>query len=500
MRLKNSTYRRRGFRYTAAALAVAISGTALASSHREAPFISHQPSVDGTDLYMFRSYEPGRSGFVTAIANYIPFQDPQGGPIFYPFNENALYEIHFDNNGDGREDITFQFRFTNTSKGASLPVGGQNVRIPLIYSGPVSGVNPPTLNRRETYTVEVVRGDRRSGTRSGRVTNATGGANVFDKPLDYVGEKTLGAPAAYDAYAALHTYDIAIPGCANGRMFVGQRKEPFFIAVGDIFDLFNYDPLGSETGKNNDLEFKNISSIALELPITCLTASDPVIGAFTTASLRQGRLLDPSPGTSINGVVKSGGAWTQISRVGMPLVNEVVIGLDDKDKFNASKPRNDAQFLQYVTNPTLPTLVQSLFPGVTAPTNFPRTDLVAAFLTGLVGVNRPANVVPSELMRLNTSTPATPLASQSPLGVAGMDAAGFPNGRRPGDDVVDVTLRVAMGALCVLTGPTDTLGVGCGPAVAPSGGQPFTDGVRRNATNFRPAFPYFNTPIPGSFN
>lgn len=500
MSIKKSASRAQAFRLSTAAIALAIGGSALASSHREAPFISDQPAVDGTDLYLFRSYEPGRQGFVTVIADYIPFQDPQGGPNFFAFNQNALYEIHFDNNGDGREDITFQFRFTNTSKGASLMVGGQNVRIPLIYSGPVAGVNPATLNRRETYAVEVVRGDRRSGTRGGRITNAAGGANEFDKPLDYVGEKTLGAPAAYDAYAAAHTYDVAIPGCANGRMFVGQRKEAFFIAVGDIFDLFNYDPLGSQTGKNNDLEMKNVSSIALELPITCLVASDNVIGAFTTSSLRQGRLLDPSPGTSINGVVRSGGAWTQVSRVGMPLVNEVVIGLDDKDKFNASKPRNDAQFLQYVTNPTVPALVQSLFPAVTAPTNFPRTDLVAAFLTGLAGVNRPANVVPSEMMRLNTSTPVTALAMQSPLGLAGMDPAGFPNGRRPGDDVVDLSLRVAMGALCVLTGPTDTLGVGCAAAAAPSGGLPFTDGVRRDATNFKPAFPYFNTPIPGSFN
>ncbi|MBA2547480.1 MAG: DUF4331 domain-containing protein, partial [Burkholderiaceae bacterium] len=258
MSLKRFACKRRLARFASAALAVAISGTAFASSHREAPFISSQPTVDGTDLYLFRSYEPGRQGFVTVIADYIPFQDPQGGPTFYPLNQNALYEIHFDNNGDGREDLTFQFRFTNTSKGASLMVGGQNVRIPLVNSGPVAGVNPATLNRRETYAVEVVRGDRRGGTRSGRITNAAGGANQFDKPLDYVGEKTLGAPTAYDAYAAAHTYDIAIPGCANGRMFVGQRKEAFFIAVGDIFDLFNYDPLGSQTGKNNDLEQKNI--------------------------------------------------------------------------------------------------------------------------------------------------------------------------------------------------------------------------------------------------
>ncbi|MGH6610305.1 MAG: DUF4331 domain-containing protein, partial [Burkholderiaceae bacterium] len=369
-------------RTAAIALALCASSTAaVASSHREAPFIGGQPTVDGTDFYMFRSYEPGREGFITAIANYIPFQDPQGGPNFYPFNQNALYEIHFDNNGDGREDITFQFRFRHTSKGASLTVGGQNVRIPLIYSGPISSVNAPTLNRRDTYTVEVVRGDRRSGMRSGQVTNAAGGSAEFDKPIDYVGEKTLGAFDAYRAYVDQHIYNIAIPGCSNGRMFVGQRKESFYIAVGDIFDLFNYDPLGSETGKNNDLEQKNITSIALELPIACLVVGEPVIGGYTSASLRQGRLLNPSPGTSINDVTRQGGAWVQVSRIGMPLVNEVVIGLDDKDKFNASRPRNDAQFLQYVTHPTVPALIQTLFPAAIAPTNFPRTDLVAAFLT-----------------------------------------------------------------------------------------------------------------------
>ncbi|MDQ3445178.1 MAG: DUF4331 domain-containing protein, partial [Pseudomonadota bacterium] len=142
MSINKSGFRVRPLRFAAAAMALAISGSALASSHREAPFISTQPTVDGTDLYLFRSYEPGRETFVTVIADYIPFQDPQGGPSFYAFNQNALYEIHFDNNGDGREDLTFQFRFTNTSKGASLMVGGQNVRIPLINSGPVAGVNP----------------------------------------------------------------------------------------------------------------------------------------------------------------------------------------------------------------------------------------------------------------------------------------------------------------------------------------------------------------------
>jgi hypothetical protein len=286
-------------------------------------------------------------------------------------------------------------------------------------------------------------------------------------------------------------------------VFVGQRKEPFFIAVGRIFDLFNLNPLGSETGgNNNDLEAKNVSTLAMEVPIACLTAgSEPVIGAFTTSSVRQGRLLSGSPGTGINNVERSGGAWTQVSRLGMPLVNEVIIGIDDKDKFNASKPKNDpTNFADYVTNPVLPALVELLFPSAVAPTNFPRTDLLTVFLKGIEGVNQPRNVVAAEMLRLNTSIPATASTGQSPLGVAGGDNAGYPNGRRPGDDVVDLSLRVAMGALCVLTGATDTLKVGCKPADAPAGGLALTDGVRKSAANFDTIFPYLTTPLPGNFN
>jgi hypothetical protein len=196
--------------------------------------------------------------------------------------------------------------------------------------------------------------------------------------------------------------------------------------------------------------------------------------------------------------VKEGGPWTQVSRLGMPLVNEVVIGLDDKDRFNASKPSGDGQFIDYVTNPSLPALVESLFPAAKAPTNFPRTDLVTVFLKGIPGLNQPKNVTPSEMLRLNTSIPVTAVAAQSSLGVAGGDKAGFPNGRRPADDVVDLSLRVAMGALCTLTGDTDALGVGCKPSDAPAGGLALTDGVRKTAADFQPAFPYFNSPLPGN--
>lgn len=488
----------------AAFLLTAVAGAALASSHREAPFISGQPQVDGTDLYMFRSYEPMRQDFVTILANYQPFQDPQGGPNFYMFNPNALYEIHIDNVGDGAEHLTFQFQFQNTSKQTALTVGGKSVKIPLINSGVINAVNAPALNVRETFTVNLVRGDRRGPNRM-PLTNTANNQTTFDKPVDNIGDKSFGSPTGYAAYANQHIYNVAIPGCAvPGRVFVGQRKEPFYIAVGKIFDLFNLNPLGPENaGNNNDLEGKNISTLAMEVPISCLTAGsgDPVIGAFTTASLRQGRLLNGSPPTGRNKVTLEGGAWTQVSRVGMPLVNEVVIGLDDKDKFNASRPKDDAaNFADYVTNPVLPALIESLFPSAKAPTNFPRTDLLTVFLKGIKGVNQPANVVPAEMLRLNTAIPVTAAAAQNPLGVPAGDNAGFPNGRRPGDDVVDLSVRVAMGALCVITGANDALQVGCKPSDAPAGGLPFTDGVRKSAANFSTSFPYLTTPLPGNFN
>ena len=487
------------------ALALAASSAALASSHREAPFIAGQPKVDGTDFYMFRSYEPGREGFVTLIANYQPFEDAGAGPYYYPFDENALYEIHIDNNGDAKEDLTFQFRFKNVFKDFALPVGGKTVSIPLIQKGPISAVNDANLNLRETYTVDIVRGDRRAGTRS-RITNAAGGGQEFDKPVDYIGDKTFGSQAGYEAYAGQHLYSINIPGCATpGRMFVGQRKDPFKIAVGRIFDLINLNPLGPEVNGNADnLANKMISTLALEVPIACLTAgAEPVIAGYTTASVRQGRLMSGSPASGYATSAVNGGPWVQVSRLGMPLVNEVVIGAKDKDKFNASRPVNDAaNFADYVTNPTLPLLIQTVFgaSAAPAPTNFPRTDLVAAFLTGLKPLNQPKTVTPAEMMRLNTAIAPTPLASQNPLGAAGGDNAGFPNGRRPGDDVVDIELRVAMGALCVLTGASDALGVGCNASQAPAGGAAITDGVRNTAADYPGAFPYLATPLRGAPN
>jgi Domain of unknown function (DUF4331) len=242
-----------------------------ALQHMRALSPSAQTSLDAwPNLQLFRSYEAGRQDFVTILANCQPFQDPQGGPNFYMFNPAALYEIHIDNNGDAVEDLTFQFRFKNTSKASALTVGGKAVKIPLINSGTLSGVNPAALNVRETFTIDVVRGNRRGGSKTG-VTNAAGGATEFDKPVDNIGDKTFGSASAYAAYANQHIYNVMIPGCSTpARVFVGQRKEPFYIAVGKAFDLFNLNPLGAEVGgNNNDQEAKNVSTLAMEVPIAC---------------------------------------------------------------------------------------------------------------------------------------------------------------------------------------------------------------------------------------
>ena len=466
--------------------------TAVASSHREAPLITEMPKVDGTDWYMFNSYEPGREAYVTMIANYQPLQAPYGGPNYFLMDPEALYEFHIDNTGDGKEDITFQFRFKNTLRDLTVPSGGKTISIPLINIGPISGPNPPTLNIAETYTLDVVRGGRRAGTRQS-VSDAG-----YSKPTDNIGEKSI---PTYETYARSFIHEITIPGCdaGQGRVFVGQRKEPFFVNLGEVFDLINLNPLGSPSAKRNILEDVNVTSLILEVPKTCLArnASSPVIGGWTTSSLRQARILRPQP--TFDSPTVKGGAWTQVSRLGMPLVNELVIGLKDKDRFNASKPENDMQFSDYVTNPSLPVLIETLFPAAQAPRQFPRTDLIAVFLTGVQDVNQiSASPTPSEMLRLNTGIAATPAATQNNLGAAlcfvngvldltnrGCDPAGFPNGRRPGDDVVDITLRVAMGYLLPLT-------------VAPAGQLPFTDQATGSAALFNTRFPYLKAPLPGS--
>jgi hypothetical protein len=514
---------RKSTRMIAAAVAAALAaGASQASSHREAPNITRLPAVDATDFYLFNSYEPGREDYVTVIANYLPLQDPYGGPNYFALDQGAQYEIHLDSNGDAREDLTFQFRFRNRlgnqGDGIALDVGGESVAVPLKNVGPVAKGDNSLLNFRETYTIRMVRGDRRGGN-AADVTRADDGTRVFVKPYDFVGTKTFGSVAGYEQYARSYLYDIAIPDCARrGRVFVGQRDEPFAVNLGRVFDLVNIVPVDgasfpggiTQDPANDIIADKNITTIALELPKRCLVRpGNGVIGGWTTASLRETRTANAPVG---NGGAETGsGPWVQVSRLSNPLVNEVVIGLPDKDGFNASEPRHDGQFATYVTNPTLPALLDVLFRDAVnstlgtditnlAPANLPRVDLVTAFLTGFAGVNQQAKVTPSEMIRLNTAIAPTPAAQQSAFGVAGGDLAGFPNGRRPGDDVVDIALRVVMGRLChplTIGGNDVDLGL-CEPADAPVGLAPFTDGAPVSATDFDNAFPYLRTPLPGS--
>jgi len=511
------------YRKIAVAVAAALAASASqASSHREAPAITRSPAVDATDFYMFNSYEPGRAGYVTVIANYIPLQDPYGGPNYFAFDPGALYEIHLDNNGDAREDLTFQFRFSNrlgnSNMGLALNIGGESVAVPLKNIGPVSAADKSLLNFRESYSLRLVRGDRRNG-KAANVTRSSDGATSLGKPYDFVGTKTFGSIAGYEDYARSFIHDVSIPGCnLPARVFVGQRDEPFAVNLGKVFDLVNLVPVdGSafpggimQDPANDIIADKNITTLALELPKKCLTGSgNGVIGGWTTASVRKSRVANAPVGA--NGPETGSGPWVQVSRLSNPLVNEVVIGLPDKDAFNASEPRNDAQFATYVTNPTLPALIDVLFRDAVnstlgtnipnlAPSNLPRLDLVTAFLTGFNGVNQQKTIKPSEMVRLNTAIAATPAAQQSTFGVAAGDLAGFPNGRRPGDDVVDIALRVVMGRLChplTIGGNSVSLGL-CQPAAAPIGLAPLTDGAPVSAADFDVAFPYLRTPFPGS--
>lgn len=455
--------------------AIACVALTEASSHREAPGITYTPKVDATDFYMFNSYEAGRSDFVTIIANYLPDQSPQGGPNFFMMDTNALYEVHIDNNGDAVEDITFQFHFTNDFKRITLTIGPEgNQRtnpVPVINVGPISAGDTAALNNIEKYSLNVVRGDRRGGV-STPVTEAGTGTNLFIKPVDNIGNKSI---PDYTNYANAYIYNVTLPGgAAPGKVFVGQRKDPFVVNLGEAFDLINLNPVGPNAIEKDALAGKNVTSFILEIPKSYLVNGTNVIAAWTTAS----KISTNSSG----GVVTN-----QVSRLGQALVNELVIGISDKDLFNSVPPTADSALAHYVTHPTFPAIVELLFAsaGVKAPTSFPRTDLVTVFLTGVPGVNQTAAT--AEMLRLNTSTPAVPAAAQNNLGVIAGDNAGYPNGRRPGDDIVDITLRVAMG---VLLPASD----------APSGQLPYTDGAYVDASRFYSTFPYLKEPLPGSPN
>ena len=519
------------YRLVAAAVAATLSFAASASSHREAPNITRLPTVDSTDFYLFNSYEPDRDGYVTLLANYIPLQQPYGGPNYFAMDQAALYEIHIDNDGDANENLTFQFRFNNRlandNRGIKLNIGGPQVAVPLKNVGGVSAADNSALNFRESYQVWLVRGDRRRG-EAAPVTGSNGGT-VFGKPYDFVGTKTFGSVDAYKQYADSFIQEISVPGCAQtGRVFVGQRDESFVVNLGKVFDLVNFVPVdadvppdqgglpggvGIKQDKANDIiSDANITTLALELPAACVTGNgNGVIGGWTSASMRQVRILNPFATYTKPEV--DGGALVQVSRLSTPLVNELVVGIPDKDRYSSSEPKDDGQFLKYVDNPSLPFLLDALFrdpvnsilgasiPNL-APQNFPRKDLEAAFLTGFPGVNQLKTVTKAEMLRLNTKIAAKPAAQQSTFGVAGNDLAGFPNGRRPGDDVVDLALRVVMGRLCYkvpVNGVDTDLGL-CKTTDAPVGNVAFTDGAPISAADFDETFPYLRTPIPGATN
>lgn len=452
-------------------LAVSLScsipgGAALASSHREAPLISADPKADGTDLYAFIS--PDKSNTVTLIANYIPFQEPAGGPNFYSFDDNVLYEIKIDNTGDAVEDISYQFRFKTTTK---------NGNTFLYNTGPVASATDPNLNVRQTYTLtRVVKGK-----------SSVLGTNLPVPPVN-VGPKSM------PDYASLQTQTVKT--LKNGtKVFAGQSDDPFFVELGGIFDLLTIRKLpGNAKGGVDGLRGFNVHSLALQVPITHVTANkkvptnakdgSAVIGVWTTASRRSTTVLTSA------GSVNASGDWVQVSRLGAPLVNEVVVPLGKKDVWNGSKPAQDAQFANYVTNPELGGLLKALY-GIKVPpqgafgTPSQRDDLIGIFLTGITGLTKPTKVTPSEQLRLNLAI--TPAAKPHRLGVLAGDTQGYPNGRRLADDVTDISLQAVAGAAY----PLFHAGF-----KADATGAKLGDGVDANEKAFRGQFPYLA--LPGS--
>jgi hypothetical protein len=429
--------------------------SALASSHAEAPLISMDRFADNTDTYAFRSVEAGREGFVTLIGNWIPFQEPSGGPQYYRFDDTVLYEIKIDNTGDGIEDITYQFQFTTQTVNPNTVLGMSTLNQDAV----ISNLNDIDYNMPQTYTVRRI--DRQTGRRGQLIATGlrTPPANIGSRVTPNY-EQNLGQPAVY--------------GLNNGgKVFAGQRDEYFYIDVGGVFDALNLRSIGSSGGVDTTKGY-NVSTIAIEVPAQDLTSSrnipasptaaDAVIGVWATSSRRSVRVINP------DGTRRTEGQFVQISRLGNPLVNEVVIPLGLKDAFNSLSPQFDAIAAPFVLDPELPKIMRAVF-GITIPPA-PRNDLVAIFATGI-----PVNPItgpnyttflsdgqPHEYLRLNVAIPITPIASINRLGLLGGDVAGFPNGRRPHDDVTDIALRAVAGGTpftpATNIAPNNTLGDG----------------------------------------
>jgi Domain of unknown function (DUF4331) len=438
-----------------------------ASSHREAPLISGDPLADNTDTYVFRS--PDRPDTVTFVANWIPLEEPAGGPNFYKFGDDVKYTINVDNNGDAVDDIVYEFRFQTRVL---------NSKTFLYNTGPITSLHDPDFNIRQSYSVARVEHGRRTVVASGLAT-----------PPVNIGPRST---PNYPALANAAVYNLK----GGSKVFAGQRDDPFFVDLGSVFDLLGLRPLNPahlialpKARGVDGLGGFNVHTVALQVPIAQLThdhkplsgANDPnaVIGVYSTSLRRQVRVLSASGGTP-----RQSGPWVQVSRLGNPLVNEVVIPIGKKDRFNASEPVNDAQFLPFVQNPEPARLIPVLYPGVKVPAP-PRKDLVATFLTGIPGLNQPPHVHPAELIRLNMAIPPTPFAKQDPLGLLAGQLDGFPNGRRLADDASDIELRALAG------------GTPFTPAFNHPPNNILTDGVQANDLPFLSTFPYVATPHQG---
>ena len=448
-----------------AAIAAAFTGAlgppdATASSHREAPLISDDPTADNTDVYAFVS--PDAPNTVTLIANYIPFEDPAGGPNYYRFDPNVLYELHVDNDGDARDDVTYRFRFkTRIANGNTF----------LYNTGPVTSPTDPDLNVKQTYTVTRI---------------ANGSRTVLGEGL--------AVPPANIGPRSNPTYDpyVGVVNLGGGRkVFAGPRDDPFFVDLGSIFDLgglrpFNAAhliPLATAPGQDGVLNY-NTHSIAIQVPKTDLLrapAANGTIGVYASASRPKISVLRG------NGTVDTNGPYVQVSRLGNPLVNEVIIPIGKKDLWNASDPRNDADFLARYTSPELATLVNVLYPVLPDTPTMNRSDLVAVLLTGVPGLNFTGDRK-ADLLRLNTAI--APTAKPNPLGALAGDFQGFPNGRRLVDDVTDIEVRA--------------IACGYGPILAAALGlcnlspnNVVGDGVDANENTFLQKFPYVAAPNRG---
>lgn len=472
--------------YLLSALTILLIGAALisisqyttASSHREAPIISTDPVADNTDVYAFRPADD--PGTLCIIASYNPFEEPAGGPNFNKFGTDVLYEIKVDNVGDRIDHISYQFEFTDV-------VGNGNTF--LYNTGDVTSLTDPDLNVKQTYIVRrVVNG----------VTQWT--SSPLPVPPCYVGgndhsDPNYAGPSSMSNYAQLMTEAVKdLPG-NGGKVFCGPTDDPFFVDLGAAFDLLKIRPgaPGNAGGGKDALAGYNVHSICIKVPIAQVTRngssnppasdSNAIVGVWATASRKTTTVINS------NGTRTGSGNWVYVSRLGMPLVNEVVLPLSQKDKWNASVPVNDAQFLNYVTSPELAGIINSLYPVTDDIPTTNRADLVSVFLTGVAGLTqRPQDTrTPSEQLRINLGIAPVPFANENRLGVIAGDNAGFPNGRRLKDDVVDIALRVVAG---VLLGPPFSTGINA----------QLGDAVQRNDKTFSTTFPYLAAPFEGYAN